>query len=151
MWQYCGVSVKHIFVKWLNSFVPLYLPKRLNFCSCLKTYIRMFRVHCLEFVVSVVLGGGVRGHVCVCTCLHVCSSLWRPEVDIRCLLWSLFTIFIEEGSLTWTQSLPTGYSTSQLTPGIRCLHSWVWDYREAVKLLRLYVGAEDPAQALTLV
>lgn len=33
-------------------------------------------------------------YVCVCACVHVC----RPEVEVICLLYWLFTLFTEPGS-----------------------------------------------------
>lgn len=69
-------------------------------------------------------------HACVrcCVCRYACVYVWRLKVDIRCLLCSLSTLYMEA---TWTQSLPAWlvYVTSwlqgsQSLPPKHCCSRW---------------------------
>lgn len=59
--------------------------------------------------------------MCVCVftsvCRCTCMCMWRPDVDVQCLPWSLSTLVIEARSLSWVQSM---------TVRPVWLASWLW-------------------------
>lgn len=53
-------------------------------------------------VVAIFFSHGVYPYLHVCAQAHVCTCMWRPEVDVGWLPWQLSTFHIDEGPLTRT-------------------------------------------------
>lgn len=88
-------------------------------------------------------------YICVCVDLcagtHKCSYTWRPEVGIRCLLWSFSTFFFE----TWTLVEPGAHRLNQaglpLSP--TSLLSQCWNKRYTSQHPACYIGTVDQTQS----
>lgn len=53
-------------------------------------------------------------YVCLYRCVHTC--IWRPDVDLGCLLLSLSNLYFEARSFGWTWSSLIGYMGSNGLP-----------------------------------
>lgn len=63
-----------------------------------------------------------RVHECLLLCVHVCRCVyvyvWRPEVNVGCLPWSLSILYTEAGSLTARNPVSVQDPSLSPAPGI---------------------------------
>lgn len=85
--------------------MPTYLQTFYGFMRVLKMYVcvcpsNVLTMHCPRIPLPVICLRVYVWYASLCfVCGCMCGHMWRPEVDVHCLPWSLSNLYIETGPL----------------------------------------------------